>query len=97
VPRRALIFEASVGRDVFFNVGCADCHTPTLYTGPSDVAALAFRAFSLFSDFLLHDMGSLNDGVAQGDAKPNEIGTQPLWGLRLVTKYLHDGRASTLE
>ncbi len=42
-------------------------------------------------------MGSLGDGIAQGSASGREIRTAPLWGLRMVTKYLHDARASTLE
>jgi CxxC motif-containing protein (DUF1111 family) len=33
----------------------------------------------------------------QGDAKGSEIRTAPLWGLRMITTFLHDGRASTLE
>jgi len=41
-------------------------------------------------------MGSLNDGIAQADALPNEMRTTPLWGLRWNAPYLHDGRAPTL-
>jgi CxxC motif-containing protein (DUF1111 family) len=52
--------------------------------------------FSPYSDFLLHDMGSLGDGIAQGDAKGNEMRTAPLWGVRMLSTFLHDGRASTI-
>ena len=49
-----------------------------------------------YSDFLLHDIGT-GDGIGQGDAKPEEIRTPPLWGVRLRAPFLHDGRASTLR
>jgi CxxC motif-containing protein (DUF1111 family) len=42
-------------------------------------------------------MGSLADGIAQGDAGPREMRTSPLWGLRTRTQFLHDGRATTLD
>ena len=41
-------------------------------------------------------MGSLGDGIAQAAARPNEIRTAPLWGVRARTPYLHDGRASSI-
>ena len=41
-------------------------------------------------------MGSLGDGIEQGLARGNEMRTAPLWGLRLVTAFLHDGRAATI-
>jgi CxxC motif-containing protein (DUF1111 family) len=49
------------------------------------------------SDFLLHDMGSLNDQIAQNGAFGNEMRTAPLWGVRVLTSFLHDGRAKTLK
>jgi CxxC motif-containing protein (DUF1111 family) len=52
---------------------------------------------NLYSDLLLHDMGSLNDGIAQADARPHEMKTPPLWGLRVSAPYLHDGRAATVD
>jgi CxxC motif-containing protein (DUF1111 family) len=39
----------------------------------------------------------LGDGTAQGVATVSEMRTAPLWGLRLRDRYLHDGRASTLD
>lgn len=85
------------GSLLFDRIGCADCHVRTLFTGPSQVAALRFRPFQPFSDFLLHDMGTLGDGIEQGQATGRDMRTAPLWGLRLVTSYLHDGRAHSLE
>jgi CxxC motif-containing protein (DUF1111 family) len=51
----------------------------------------------LYSDLLLHDMGSLGDGIAQADAGMREMRTAPLWGLHARTPFLHDGRAPTLD
>jgi CxxC motif-containing protein (DUF1111 family) len=42
-------------------------------------------------------MGSLGDGIAQGDATGKEMRTAPLWGLREINSFLHDGRAATVE
>jgi CxxC motif-containing protein (DUF1111 family) len=58
---------------------------------------LNFVVFSPFSDFLLHDMGSLGDGIAQAAAGQREIRTAPLWGLRFEPTLLHDGRATTVS
>src|SRR5881394_460023 len=55
------------GRKLFAATGCALCHTPTLKTGNSAVAALRNQPVNLFSDLLVHDMGpGLADGVTQG-------------------------------
>ena len=51
----------------------------------------------LYSDLLLHDMGALGDGIAQGAAGPREMKTAPLWGARVSAPYLHDGRAGTVD
>ena len=85
------------GRELFGSVGCALCHTPTLYTGDSTVAALRKQPVNLFSDLLVHDMGpGLADGVTQGQAGPSEFRTAPLWGLGQRLFFLHDGRTSDL-
>src|SRR5262249_9555740 len=52
-----------VGGVIFGKIGCANCHTPILVTGESPVAAISHKAFQPFSDFLLHDMGTLGDGI----------------------------------
>jgi CxxC motif-containing protein (DUF1111 family) len=86
------------GRHLFVNVvKCALCHTPALKTASGYVAALSNVQANLFSDLLLHDMGSgLADGVSQGSAGPNQFRTAPLWGLGQRLFFLHDGRASDL-
>jgi hypothetical protein len=58
-------------------------------------AALAKRTFHPYSDFLLHDMGSLGDGITSGTAGPRMVRTAPLWGVRARSRFLHDGRAGT--
>ena len=68
-----------------------------MQTGSSPVAALSQVVFHPFSDFLLHDMGSLGDGIAQGQASGREMRTTPLWGLRVQDRLLHDGRARSLS
>ena len=88
----------SRGKDLFSNVGCALCHTPTLQTGNhATVAALGNKSANLYSDLLIHEMGSgLADGVSQGQAGPGEFRTAPLWGLGQRIFFLHDGRTSDL-
>ena len=97
-PSRGSITAVMAGRgsQVFMEIGCAACHTPAMMTGPSPVEALSRRIFRPFSDFLLHDMGSLGDGVAQGNATGRQMRTAPLWGIRMRPTLLHDGRATTI-
>ncbi len=96
-PRLAMSTSAQAGETLFSKVGCAYCHTPTLTTGQSSSVALTKKAVNLYSDLLLHDMGRLNDGIAQAGAATNEMKTPPLWGLRVTAPYLHDGRAQTID
>ncbi|OAI50543.1 hypothetical protein AYO46_02240 [Betaproteobacteria bacterium SCGC AG-212-J23] len=85
------------GRGTFASVGCGLCHTPSLRTGNSNVAALRDQPVNLFSDLLIHDMGvALADGISQGQAGPREFRTAPLWGLGQRLFFLHDGRTSDL-
>jgi hypothetical protein len=58
--------------------------------------ALSRQTFHPFSDFLLHDMGALGDGITSGAAGPTMIRTAPLWGIRAKSQYLHDGRAGDI-
>ena len=86
------------GKALFASVGCALCHTPTLNTGNTTVAALRNQPVNLYSDLLIHDMGDgLADGVSQGEAGPREFRSAPLWGLGQRVFFLHDGRTSNLK
>jgi CxxC motif-containing protein (DUF1111 family) len=96
-PRGPITATVTAGEKIFSDIGCANCHSPSLTTGTNPVAALSLQSFAPYSDFLLHDMGSLGDGIVQGIARGSEMRTAPLWGLRNVTAYLHDGRATTLD
>jgi len=85
------------GAQLFSAVGCNLCHTPTLMTGPSTVAALSNKPANLYSDLLLHNMGTgLADGIKQGAATGYDFRTAPLWGLGQRVLFLHDGRTSDL-
>jgi CxxC motif-containing protein (DUF1111 family) len=87
----------SHGLQMFKQVGCDMCHTPTLTTGNSSTAALSKVNANLYSDLLVHDMGSgLSDGVVQGAAGPSEFRTAPLWGVGQRLFFMHDGRSSDL-
>ncbi len=96
-PVRVLTPSALQGKLVFDQVRCSGCHTPQMMTGPNTVAALNFKPVRLYSDLLLHDMGALGDGIADGTAGPRDMKTAPLWGLRASGPYLHDGRAATVD
>lgn len=106
VPPRRNTDDPTVrrGERLFAAFGCASCHHPDVVTAADfPDKALAFRAISPYSDFLLHDMGdALADGQAAGDASGREWRTPPLWGIGLTatvtgaTHFLHDGRARSL-
>jgi len=85
------------GRNLFIATKCSVCHTPSMTTGSSYVAALSNVQVNLFSDLLIHHMGNgLADGVSQGAAGPDQFRTAPLWGLGQRLFFLHDGRTSDL-
>jgi CxxC motif-containing protein (DUF1111 family) len=96
-PQLPLTRQAKRGATTFAAIGCINCHIPALTTGPNSIPQLNEVTFFPFSDFLLHDMGSLGDGIAQAGAGQTEMRTAPLWGARVLTSFLHDGRASTLS
>ena len=96
-PRGAQNRDTSEGESTFERIGCAQCHVATWRTGSHPIAALDRKTYHPYSDFLLHDMGPLGDGLEMGSAAGNELRTAPLWGLRFITRYLHDGRATTLD
>jgi CxxC motif-containing protein (DUF1111 family) len=94
------VIEAA--RASFEEIGCADCHRPSLG-----------NIEGIYSDLLLHDMGPELTSVAmtlyygptvQVDvptssslADGSEWRTPPLWGYRDSGPYLHDGRARNLH
>ena len=96
--------DTAAGERVFANLGCGSCHSATMQTGPTDIKGLSNQTIHPYTDLLLHDMGSaLADNRPDGEATGAEWRTAPLWGIGLVdeinrhTRFLHDGRARSLE
>jgi len=85
------------GRDLFSKIGCTGCHIPTLRTGASPIQALNRREFAAYTDLLIHDMGQDLADICLGQAAPADFRTEPLLGLRDVKRFLHDGRAATID
>jgi CxxC motif-containing protein (DUF1111 family) len=107
VPARRDVDDPDVlrGKELFYEARCTACHAPKFVTR-RDAAnpAHAFQLIWPYSDFLLHDMGpALADGQRVGAATGREWRTPPLWGIGLTetvsghTRFLHDGRARSLE
>jgi CxxC motif-containing protein (DUF1111 family) len=97
--------RVAAGAALFAQARCTACHVPELTTGDAHrFAELRNQTIRPYSDLLLHDMGpELADSYPQGIATQQEWRTAPLWGLGLLesinanTRYLHDGRARTIE
>lgn len=93
------------GEQLFTDIQCASCHTPTLTTAYSPIESLSAKEFHPYTDLLLHDMGpGLDDLYTEGNANTAEWRTPPLWGLGLAPMsqggeyfLLHDGRAHSIE
>ncbi len=84
------------GEAIFVSVGCARCHVPewTTSSSASLEEALRGKVIRPYSDFLLHDMGILGDGVSEGNAGELEMRTPTLWNLRTRDPMLHNGAAA---
>ena len=82
------------GEQVFDSIGCSACHTRDYTTGSAPESALSGVVIQPYSDYLLHDMGSLGDGIVEGDAAETEMSTRALWGMAARGAFLHDGRAT---
>ena len=105
VARSASDAEVLTGKLRFNTIGCENCHTQSLHTGNSSIAALTNKDISPYTDLLLHDMGpGLDDGYTEGNAKTFEWRTPALWGLGLSKNsqggeyfLMHDGRARSID
>jgi len=81
--------QHGAGQALFATIGCATCHTPALSANSVDIP--------LYSDLLLHDVGAaMDDRVVQGAATGKDWRTTPLWGLGTRSRFLHDGRATSV-
>ncbi|MBL6704782.1 MAG: c-type cytochrome [Planctomycetaceae bacterium] len=96
MPRDSREYSAIVrGRQVFSEIGCAECHTP-------DLGGVK----GLYSDLCLHN---ISDPDHNGYVREPEVPmpsnvpgladwkTPPLWGVADSAPYLHDGSSPTLE
>lgn len=97
IPKREAPQEKAVA--LFEAAQCSACHVPSLKTRADyPIAQLAAVNAPVFTDLLLHDMGTeLADGLTDGKASSRQWRTAPLIGLRFFQNYLHDGRAKTIE
>jgi CxxC motif-containing protein (DUF1111 family) len=108
-PGRGPITAAATrGEALFVQIQCSVCHTPSFNTvAPGTVinngafivpAALGNKNIRLFSDLLLHDVGT-GDGIVQngGAGTRNMLRTPPLWGVRARPELMHDGLSLTFN
>jgi CxxC motif-containing protein (DUF1111 family) len=105
VPKRQPAHLNSLGRSLFYQVGCQHCHTPSYTTAASEQRPhLGGQHIWPYSDLLLHDMGEeLADHRSDYLATGREWRTAPLWSVGLgpavngSKNLLHDGRARSVE
>jgi CxxC motif-containing protein (DUF1111 family) len=87
----------SNGQNLFSQIGCNLCHSPSLTTAASGFTGMSNVTYHPYSDFALHHMGAgLADGIEQGGAGADQFRTAPLWGLGQRLFFLHDGRTTDL-
>ena len=87
--------QIAAGELAFNKAGCNVCHIKSMTSGSHLNAALANKTVKLFSDLLVHDIGT-GDGITQGLANGNQFRTAPLWGVGQRLFFLHDGRATNI-
>ena len=100
--------DVLAGSGLFDSIGCGTCHTRSIVTAPAGTSinggqftvtpALGNKTIHPFSDFLLHDIGT-GDGIVQnGDqATATQMRTAPLWGVRTRDRLMHDGESLTFR
>jgi CxxC motif-containing protein (DUF1111 family) len=89
------------GQPLFTQIGCAACHRTAGFTTPPAPAngVPGNMRFFPYSDFLLHNMGTLGDGIGvegQSAATLTRMRTAPLWGIRFRNGLLHDGSTTNV-
>lgn len=92
------------GKNIFYDLKCIACHTPSHRTGVDmTFPSRSNQKIFPYTDLLLHDMGAgLADNRPEYLANGNEWRTPPLWGLGLIKKVngheflMHDGRARNI-
>jgi CxxC motif-containing protein (DUF1111 family) len=104
-PRDLDSQKSRYGRNLFYKIGCQNCHTPRFTTIKDyPISELADQTIWPYTDLALHDMGAgLADEGIENLAQGNEWRTPPLWGIGMQQRvqgfsaFLHDGRARTIE
>jgi len=99
---------AMAGEVLFGKIGCSACHVASITTASAGTvidggtfvvpAALGNKIIHPYSDFLLHDIET-GDGIVQVGPQDtaNKLRTEPLWGLRMRPRFMHDLKSLTLE
>jgi len=93
-PPRGIDNSNGRGLTEFNREGCNGCHVTTTFTVTINGRSASFQPFS---DFLVHDMGSLGDNIGNDGDSPavtRRMRTAPLWGLHFRNGLLHDARTS---
>lgn len=100
--------DGRAGEQLFNQIGCVVCHVSSIATAPPGTVfnggkfvvsqALGGKVFHPYGDYLLHNIGT-GDGIVQnGDNQTaNKVRTAPLWGIRSRDRYMHDGASLTLD
>jgi CxxC motif-containing protein (DUF1111 family) len=87
--------QITAGETAFNKAGCNICHMRSMITGSHANAALSNKTVNLFSDLLVHNIGT-GDDISQGGANGNQFRTAPLWGVGQRLFFLHDGRFTNI-
>jgi len=89
--------NCSNGQAQFNSVGCVLCHTTSYTTPAGSIPSMGHVKINLYSDLLLHHMGScLADNITQGAAEGDMFRTPPLWNVGQRVFFMHDGRTNNI-
>ena len=92
-----LSLEGRRGQSIFAKVGCDSCHLPSSRLAGVPSSLCAKQGSRHTPTFSLHDVGPVLADICLGLAAPSEFRTQPLMGLSLNSRFLHEGGAATIE
>jgi hypothetical protein len=85
------------GQAEFNSIGCVLCHTTSYRTPPGSIPSQGHTLLTLYSDLILHHMGScLADNITQGAAQGDMFRTPPLWNVGQRIWFMHDARTNNI-
>ncbi|MSP62414.1 MAG: hypothetical protein EXR72_19200 [Myxococcales bacterium] len=108
-PRQdSLALRAQEGAELFREIGCAGCHSPSLPVADPVLQLSGGRRIDLSpllssdgrAPYRIHPLSDLRPhamGEALSERGDDHFITTPLWGVASRGPFLHDGRAGTLE